>query len=48
MGGRDFRKREKKKPKKGPSKAVSIAVPQSPTTVGIVKKKKRTKESEEE
>jgi len=48
MGGKDFRKREKKKQKKGPSKAVSITVPQSPTTVGVVKKKRRAKESAEE
>ena len=45
MGGKDFRKRENKKVL---PKAVSITVPQSPTTVGVVKKKRRAKESEEE
>jgi hypothetical protein len=48
MGGKDFRKREKKKQKKGPSKAVSTTVPQSPMTVEVVKKKRGAKESEEE
>jgi hypothetical protein len=47
MGGKDFRRREKKKSKKEPSKAVSFTLPQSPTTVEVVRKKRKVKEPEE-
>jgi len=47
MGGKDFRRREKKKPKKETSKAVSFTVLQAPTTVEVVKKKRKAKEPEE-
>jgi len=48
MGGRDIPWRAKKKPKKGAKKAVSTSMPQPPATVGVVRKKRKAKEAEEE
>ena len=47
MGGRDYRRRESKKPKKGVKKAVITSVIQSPGTVEVIKKRKKPKEVRE-
>ena len=45
MGGRDFRRREKKKTKKGTRKTVSTTIPQPTATVEVVRRKKGAKEA---
>jgi hypothetical protein len=47
MGGRDYRRREPKKPKKGAKKAVITSVIQSPAAVEVIKKKRKPKELRE-
>jgi len=47
MGGRDYRRRESKKPKKGARKAVITPVTQSPATVEVIKKRREPKEVRE-
>ncbi len=47
MGGRDYRWRESKKPKKGAKKAVITSVIQPPVTVEVIKKRRRPKEVKE-
>ncbi len=48
MGGRDYRKREPKKPKKGAKKSGITTVLQPPVTVEVTKKRKKVKSGEEE
>lgn len=46
MGGRDYRWRESKKPKKGAKKSVGTPVVQPPVTTEVVKKRKKAKGEE--
>ncbi len=46
MGGRDYRWRESKRPKKGAKKPLSTIL-QPPVTVEVIKKGKKPKEAEE-
>ena len=47
MGGRDYRWRESKKPKKGAKKPVSTSVAQPPVAVEVIKKRRKPKEVKE-
>lgn len=47
MGGRNYRWRESKKPKKGVKKAVTTSVIQPSVTVEVIKKKRKPKEVRE-
>lgn len=47
MGGRDFRWREHKKPKKSAKKVSTAAILPSPITVEVIKKRKKEREAEE-
>ena len=48
MGGRDYRRRESKKPKKkGAKKAVITPVTQSPAAVELIRKRREPKEVRE-
>ena len=47
MGGRDYRKREPKKPKKAATKAAIPTVLQPSPTVQVIRKKRKPKEWKE-
>ena len=47
MGRRDYRHREPKKPKKGDKKLSADAILTTPTTVEVIKKGKKERETEE-
>jgi hypothetical protein len=47
MGGRDFRWRERKKPKKSAKKISTATILPPPITVEVIKKGKKEREAEE-
>ena len=47
MGGRDYRRREPKKPKKGATKTVTTSVIQPSPTAEVIRKKRKPKELKE-
>jgi hypothetical protein len=47
MGNRDFRHREKKKPKKEAKKSLTTGINPTPTTVEVIKKGKKEPRTEE-
>jgi len=46
MGGRDYRRRESKKHKKGVKKSVGTTVVQPPVSTEVIKKRKKAKGEE--
>jgi len=47
MGGRDYRRREPKKPKKGTKKQMIPSIIQPPASVEVIKKKRKPREEGE-
>jgi hypothetical protein len=48
MGSRDYRRRERKKPKKDTKKVTGVSVLPPTETVGVVKKAKKERRGQEE
>lgn len=46
MGGRNYRRRESRKPKKGVKKSVGTTVVQPPVSIEVIKKRKKAKGEE--